>query len=78
MREFIYYSKIARTSGNFDLKNLMRAGRMDIACQIVIMTFFTSHNLRPNTKLHLIFDGSPDPPKHLELFPGEIQFRDEV
>ncbi len=71
MREFIYYSKTARTSGNFDLNDLMKAGRMDIACQIVIMSFFLSHKLRDDVKLHLLFDGGPDPPKHLELFPGK-------
>src|SRR4030042_2814293 len=70
MREFIYYSKTARTSGNFDLSNLMKAGRMDIACQIAIMAFFLSHKIREDVKLHLVFDGAPDPPKHLELFPG--------
>ena len=71
MREFIYYSKSARTSGNFDKRDLMKAGRMDIACQIAIMAFFISHQIRENVKLHLIFEGGPDPPKHLELFPGK-------
>ncbi len=71
MREFIYYSKHARTTGNFDLTDLMKAGRMDIACQITIMAFFVSHHTRENVKLHLVFDGAPDPPKHLELFPGK-------
>ena len=71
MREFLYYSKHARTSGNFDLSDLMKAGRMDIACQIAIMAFFLSHKIRQNVKLHLLFDGGPDPPKHLELYPGE-------
>ena len=77
MRNFIYYSKKARTSGNFDLQNLMKAGRMDIACQIVIMSFFVSHHLREDVKLHLIFDGPPDPPKHLELSPGDNFMADE-
>jgi len=71
MREFVYYSKHARTSGNFDLNDLMKAGRMDIACQIAIMAFFLSHKIRQDVKLHMIFDGGPDPPKHLELYPGE-------
>lgn len=70
-REFIYYSKNAVTTGNFDLTNLMRAGRMDIACNIVIMSFFVSHAMRQDTKLHLIFDGPPDSPKHIEMFPGK-------
>ncbi len=70
MREFVYYSSKARTSGNFDKRELMKAGRMDIACQIVIMTFFVSHHTREDVKLHLSFNGPPDAPKHLELFPG--------
>ena len=67
MREFIYFSKNARTSGNFDLNNLMKAGRMDIACQIMIMSFFVSHHTREDVKLHLVFNGAPDPPKHIEI-----------
>ncbi len=65
MREFIYFSKSARTSGNF--KDLMKAGRMDIMCHVVIASFFLSHKLREDVKLHLVFNGPPDPPKHLEL-----------
>lgn len=71
MREFIYYSKHAVTTGNFDLQNLMKAGRMDIACNVVIMSFFVSHAIRQNVKLHLIFDGPPNPPMHLEMFPSK-------
>jgi len=70
MREFIYFSSKARTTGNFG-SDLMKAGRMDIACQIVIMAFFISHNIRKDVKLHLIFNGPPDPPKHIEMFPGK-------
>ena len=77
MKEFVYYSKSARTSGNFDTKNLMKAGRMDIACQIVIMAFFVSHHTREDVKLHLIFEGGPDPPKHIEMFPGENFMADD-
>jgi tRNA pseudouridine-54 N-methylase len=77
MREFVYYSKNARTSGNFDLTDLMKAGRMDIACQITIMAFFVSHHTREDVKLHLIFDGGPDPPKHIEMFPGKNFIEDE-
>ncbi|MBM3233547.1 hypothetical protein FJZ19_00460 [Candidatus Pacearchaeota archaeon] len=68
MREFIYFSSKARTSGNFD--DLMKAGRMDIALHVVINAFFLSHKLRDDTKLHLVFYGPPNPPMHLEMFPG--------
>lgn len=77
MRHFVYFSKKARTSGNFDLKNLMKAGRMDIACQVVIMAFFVSHHTRENVKLHLVFSGGPDPVKHLEMFPGKNFMADD-
>ncbi|MBR9704390.1 hypothetical protein GOV12_03190 [Candidatus Pacearchaeota archaeon] len=70
MREFIYYSKNGRTSGNIGT-DLMKAGRMDIALQFVIMSFYISNEMRDNVKLHLHFNGSPDPPKHLELNPSE-------
>ena len=65
MREFIYFSSKARTSGNFD--DLMKAGRMDIAIHFIINSFFLSNNLRDNVKLHLIFYGPPTPPRHLTL-----------
>jgi len=67
MREIVYVSKSAVTTGNFN--NLMQAGRMDIVCHAVIMSFFISNKLREDVKLHLFFYGRPDPPKHLELMP---------
>lgn len=69
MREFIYFSNKARTTGNFDIHNLMNAGRMDIVCHVIINAFFLSHKLREDTKLHLVFNGPPDAPKHILLFP---------
>ncbi len=65
MREFVYFSSRARTTGNFNLANLMEAGRMDIVCNVIISAFFLSHDLRQDVKLHLIFNGPPDAPKHL-------------
>ena len=65
MRHFIYYSEKARTSGNF--KDLMKAGRIDIVCNVIIQTFFLSNKTRDNIHLHLIFNGQPNPPMHLEI-----------
>ena len=65
MRHFVYFSRHARTSGNF--KDLMKAGRMDIAIHVIINTFFLSHKKRGDVKLHLVFYGPPDPPKHIEM-----------
>lgn len=65
MRHFIYFSRRARTSGNF--KDLMKAGRMDIVIHVIINTFFISRQVREDVKLHLVFYGAPDPPKHIEI-----------
>lgn len=67
MRTFVYFSGTARTSGNFDVNNLMKAGRMDIVMHTIINAFFLSHKLRDNVRLHLVFYGAPDPPKHIEM-----------
>ena len=69
MREIIYFSSKARTSGNF--QDLMQAGRMDIVCHVIVNSFFLSHKKRDNVRLHLIFYGPPDPPKHLIIKPEE-------
>lgn len=65
MAEFLYYSKNAVTSGSFIKDNLMEAGRMDIAINVLIAVFFLSHDIRKDVKLHLIFDGPPCPPIHI-------------
>jgi len=71
MREFIYYSATGVTSPNLIKDNLMKAGRIDIACQFIIQAFFVSRAMRKDTKVHLLLNGPADSPKHLELFPGK-------
>lgn len=71
MREFLYYSKNAVTAGNLIRDDLMKAGRLDIACNVLISAFFLSHDIREDTKVHLVFDGPPDAPKYLTIFPGK-------
>ncbi len=67
MREFIYFSSSASTSGKALSGDLMKAGRMDIAIHSIIQALFLSHDVRTDTKMHLIFYGMPDPPKHIEI-----------
>jgi len=67
MKHFVYFSKTARTSGNFDPTDLMKAGRMDIAVHSFIQGVFLSHNFRKDVCFHFVFYGSPDPPKHIEI-----------
>lgn len=65
VREFIYYSKNAVTAGNLIGPDLMKAGRLDIVCNVIISCFFISNVMRDDVKLHLIFDGHPNPGVHL-------------
>ncbi|MEA3248277.1 MAG: tRNA (pseudouridine(54)-N(1))-methyltransferase TrmY [Nanoarchaeota archaeon] len=67
MREFIYYSKSAVTSGNLIKDDLKKAGRMDIVCNVIISVFFISNEMRDDVRFHLIFDGPPSAPRHLVL-----------
>lgn len=69
MREFIYFSSKARTSGNW--KDLMKAGRMDIVCNVIIQALYLSNKTREDVHLHLIFNGAPNPPMHLEFISSE-------
>ncbi|MEK6881306.1 MAG: hypothetical protein AABY22_16915, partial [Nanoarchaeota archaeon] len=69
MREFIYYSRTAPTSGNFSLDDLQKAGRIDIAIHVIIATFFLSHKIRNDARLHLVFSGPPNTPRHIEMAP---------
>src|SRR3989344_4848972 len=71
VREFIYFSQKARTSGNWQDNDLMKAGRMDIVCNVIIATLFLSHKMRDDIHLHLIFNGPPNPPMHLEFISND-------
>ena len=67
MRHFVYFSTKAPTSGKFSLDNLAKAGRMDITIHVIIAGFFLSHDFREDVKMHLIFYGPPNPPRHIEI-----------
>lgn len=70
MREFIYYSRTAPTSGKYvNEDNPYESGRLDIPIHSVIAAFFLSYKIRTDVKMHLVFAGQPDPQKHLELQP---------
>tara|TARA_Y100000034_G_C6876977_1_gene401245 strand:- start:1286 stop:1852 length:567 start_codon:yes stop_codon:yes gene_type:complete len=65
MRTFVFYSKTARTTGKFD--NPMQAGRLDIVFNVIIQALSLSNKIRDDVYLHLIFDGPPNAPLHLEF-----------
>ncbi len=61
----MYYSARAVTAGNLIKDDLKKAGRMDIVCNFIVSCFFTSNAMREDVRLHLIFDGGPNNPRHL-------------
>ena len=68
MKHIIYFSKSGVTSGKaMSEKNLMHAGRMDIAIHSFIQGVFLSHGFRKDITFHFILYGMPDPPKHIEI-----------
>jgi tRNA pseudouridine-54 N-methylase len=68
MRHFVYFSSSAVTSGKaLSQRDLMQAGRMDIAIHSFIQGVFLSHGIREDVIFHFIFYGMPDPPKHIEI-----------
>lgn len=69
MREFIYYSRLAPTAGNYIKEDLYDSGRLDIAVHSLIAAFFLSHKIRESVKFHMVFAGPPTPPRHLEIIP---------
>lgn len=71
MREFVFFSRKGKTTGNFNTENLMAAGRLDIVCHSVISAFFISEGMRGHVRFHLILNGPPDPPKHIIMEPDQ-------
>ena len=68
-REFLLFSNEGRTKGDFNPKNLMRAGRLDIVVNSLIQSLFVSEKIRLDVRIHLILNGPPDPPKYIYINP---------
>jgi tRNA (pseudouridine54-N1)-methyltransferase len=64
-REFILFSRIGKTSPDFD--NLHDAGRLDIAHECIVASLFLSHGLRRDVTFHAILNGPPNPPLHIQI-----------
>ena len=65
MRQFVIFSEHGRTRGDF--KDLMQAGRLDIVIHSIINAMFLSNAEREDTVVHIILNGPPEAPKHLEF-----------
>ena len=64
-REFILFSRIGKTSPDFD--NLHDAGRLDITYECIVASLFLSHGLRRDVTFHAILNGPPNPPLHIQI-----------
>jgi tRNA (pseudouridine54-N1)-methyltransferase len=62
MRTFVLYSRRARTDSNFQLNDLIYAGRMDLVCRCISSALWLSHKARDDTKIYVILNGPPKPP----------------
>lgn len=65
MRHFVLYSNYGKTNGKFN--DLVKAGRLDIVANSIIHAFFISNGLRAKIDFHVILNGPPDPPKHIQI-----------
>jgi tRNA pseudouridine-54 N-methylase len=64
-REFILFSRQGRTDPAFS--SLHDAGRLDIVHECIVAGLFLSHDIRKNTTLHAVLNGSPNPPLHIQI-----------
>lgn len=75
MREFIIVGHKAVTSGEFPLNDMPgSAGRIDILARCINSAFFTSFNIRRDTRIILVLLGEPDPPKVLRFEGSELKY----
>ncbi len=69
MRTFILWSH-AITSPEFSLKDLPSSGkRMDLVARCVIAALWLSHRLRNDTRIFVVLNGAPEPPKTVVFHP---------
>ncbi|RLE44442.1 hypothetical protein DRJ19_00385 [Candidatus Woesearchaeota archaeon] len=66
MREFLIFSRTARTGGKINPKNLFQEGRLDIIRDFIVEAFFTANKKR-SAIVHCFLYGQPNPPLHLTI-----------
>jgi tRNA (pseudouridine54-N1)-methyltransferase len=64
-RDFILFSRIGQTDSNFH--DLHDAGRLDIVHECIVSSLFLSHGLRRDVTFHVILNGPPTPPVHIQI-----------
>jgi tRNA (pseudouridine54-N1)-methyltransferase len=70
LREFLLYSRLGRTDSQWN--SLHDAGRLDIVQECIVASLFLSHGLRRDITFHVILNGPPQPPLHLQIKGAEL------
>lgn len=63
MREFILLALKARTSPDFSLTELVKAGRLNTVCRTISNSLCISNSIRKDTIIHVALSGPTHPPK---------------
>ena len=62
-REFVVFARKATTAPDFPLNDLPgKGGRMDLVARCICNALWISHDLRRDTRIHIIAYGRPNPP----------------
>jgi len=56
---------LGKTDSNFS--NLHDAGRLDIVHECIVSSLFLSHGLRRDVIFHVVLNGPPNPPLHVQI-----------
>jgi tRNA (pseudouridine54-N1)-methyltransferase len=68
MREFILLALNCRTSPDFSLDNLVKAGRLDLVCRTISNVLFLSNSIRRDSVIHVVMNGPKFPPKIISFY----------
>jgi tRNA (pseudouridine54-N1)-methyltransferase len=59
MKEFVLLALKATTSSDFDVNELVSAGRIDLVCRCISNSLFISNHMREDSIIHVCLNGAP-------------------
>jgi tRNA (pseudouridine54-N1)-methyltransferase len=73
MREFLLRSLKGYTSPDFDLENLVEAGRLDLVTRCISSALWLAKGLRQDTIIHVNLEGPKLPPKLISFHGAKLK-----
>lgn len=73
MREFILLSLKGKTTPDFSLDSLPKAGRLDLVCRFISNALWISNDLRRDTIVYVALSGPNSPPKVITFNGRELK-----